>query len=100
RALENTHSPRRTAVLRRHALHHEHAALQRQLPRLGTKMIGSRRAIVCGAFILCVGSLIVRSAFALGEKSHITSTPEAGSFALVESRTSATIFVDPAEWPG
>ena len=63
-------------------------------------MIGSRRAVLYGAFILCMGSLLVRPAFALGEKSHVTSTPQAGSFALVERRTPATIFVDPAEWPG
>jgi Glycosyl hydrolase family 115/Gylcosyl hydrolase family 115 C-terminal domain len=41
-----------------------------------------------------------RSAFALGEKSHVASTPAPGAFALATTTTAAPLYVDNADWPG
>ena len=44
--------------------------------------------------------LAVSQAFGLGEKSHVTTVAEAGSFALVSGKTAAAVYVDDKDWPG
>ena len=40
------------------------------------------------------------SAFALGEPSHVSATPSASAFPLVQKRIAVKIYVDPVDWPG
>jgi len=44
--------------------------------------------------------LAASHAFGLGEKSHVTTVAEAGSFALVSGKTAAAVYVDDKDWPG
>ena len=75
--------------------------MQRQLPGMGAEVIRSRGTIGLGGVFLFVAiSLSACQAFALGEKSHVTTAPETSSFALVQKQAPARVFVDPADWPG
>ena len=60
------------------------------------------RAVVhiAATLLLTAAVLHSRSAFALGEKSHVSSTPTPGAFALATTTTVAPLYVDSADWPG
>ena len=51
---------------------------------------------------LFLGITILHShcAFALGEKSHVASTPTPGAFPLATPTTAAPIYIDTSDWPG
>jgi hypothetical protein len=63
-------------------------------------MICLRRRVIIGGLFALAACISCRSALALGEKSHITTAPEAGSFALVAKQVPAKLYVDSADWPG
>jgi hypothetical protein len=40
------------------------------------------------------------SAFAIGQQWYVQTTPRKNSFPIVQKKQAATIYVDPADWPG
>jgi hypothetical protein len=39
-------------------------------------------------------------AFALGQAQYVVTAPAPGAFAIAQNKTTASIYVDPADWPG
>ncbi len=65
-------------------------------------MISSRGVALAGAIFslaLC-GCGEAWGFSALGEASHVSATPAAGAFALVDRQGAAKVYVDAADWPG
>ncbi|HEX3969635.1 MAG TPA: glycosyl hydrolase 115 family protein [Edaphobacter sp.] len=56
--------------------------------------------IASALFFLTFATLAGLPAFSLGEAHHVTSTPEAGDFALAGKQSLARVYVDSADWPG
>ena len=52
------------------------------------------------ALLLATTILHSHSAFALGEKSHVASTPTVGAFPLATTTAAAPLYIDSADWPG
>jgi hypothetical protein len=61
-------------------------------------MIIFRRVAALGVALILATPC--RSAFALGDKSHVTTVAAATAFPLVQKQTAAKIYIDSAEWPG
>jgi hypothetical protein len=39
-------------------------------------------------------------AFAIGQAQYVVTAPQPGAFAIAQNKTTAAIYVDPADWPG
>jgi hypothetical protein len=50
--------------------------------------------------ILLGGLSIHSSAFAIGQEQYVQTASEKNSFPIVQNKLAATIYVDPADWPG
>ena len=55
---------------------------------------------IAATLLLTATAVHSPSAFALGEKSHVASTPTPGSFPLATTATAAPLYVDTTDWPG
>lgn len=67
--------------------------VQEQKMKLGFSL----QTLMCALLILVFSNF---TAFAIGQRQYVTSTPEPGAFPIVQKGRAATIAIDPGDWPG
>ncbi len=61
-----------------------------------------RAARVVAFFIIAIAAhiLVTQRAWALGQEQYVQFSAARGSFTIVNANTTATIYIDPKDWPG